>query len=67
MRKLAVAVARGAPGVGPDSGYELAVAKGLHDVVIGAGVEGSDLVVLARPRRQDEDRDARAPPPDLLE
>ena len=39
--------------------HQLAHAERLHQVVVGTGVERGDLVLLARARRQDEDRDLR--------
>ena len=41
---------------GPESGQQLTHAEGLGDVVVGAGVEGVDLVVLAVTGGQHEDR-----------
>jgi hypothetical protein len=43
------------------AGEQLAHAEGLGQVVVGASVEGRDLVVLGAPRRQHDDRDLRPP------
>src|SRR5437660_3626347 len=48
-----------------DPRLDLAVAERLHDVVVGAQVEGPDLVILALARREDEDRQGRATPSQL--
>ena len=43
----------------PEPGKELVHAEGLGDVVVGAGIEGGDLVGLALADAEDDDRHAR--------
>ena len=52
---------RGRPAHGrrAQAGQQLVHAERLRDVVVGAGVERGDLVALAAPRRQDDDRHLR--------
>ena len=57
---------RGTPQQRPDPRVQLAHAEGLRHVVIGAALEGGDLVLLLRPGGEDEDRRRRlaSQPPD---
>ena len=45
----------GPPGDRADAGKELVYAERFGDVVVGAGVEGGDLVAAARPAGQHDD------------
>ncbi|MNO78148.1 hypothetical protein D3C76_692760 [compost metagenome] len=41
---------------GAHAGHQLAGAEGLDQIVVGAGVQGQDLVGLGTPRREHDDR-----------